>query len=311
MTSTYALVVPLYKSASGLDALVHAISGISEQLDGPLDVIFVDDACPENSGHLLAIRHLPFNAKIIWHSRNFGAFSAIRTGIEYAEQDYIAVMAADLQEPPSLITEFFETLKTGEVDVTMGVRRSRNDPGFSKMLSGLYWWTYRRFVLPELPPGGVDIFALTRKASRALIGLSEQNSSLISQLFWIGFRRKFVPYDRLERQSGTSAWSLGKKLNYMMDSIFSFTDLPVRLAFWGGIFGVVLSVFYALFVLVQRLLGNVDEPGFAALIMVMVFIGSLNVLFLGVLGQYTWRSFQNTLNRPSHIVRKIEVIKGD
>ena len=163
-------------------------------------------------------------------------------------------------------------------------------------------WAYRRFVAPDIPKGGVDAFGLTAQVRDQILGLTERNSSLVGLLFWIGFRRKGVPYDRADREIGTSAWTFTKKWKYMQDSIFSFSDLPISLLLILGISGLTISILFGLLVFLNALFGNIDVPGYAATILVILFFSTLQLLFLGVLGIYLWRVFENTKGRPLHIV---------
>jgi hypothetical protein len=166
----------------------------------------------------------------------------------------------------------------------------------------MFWSLYRRYVLPEMPPGGVDIFACNRAFRDQLLQLEESHSSLVAQVFWLGFRRKTISYTRRERQHGKSAWTFRKKLSYLMDSVFAFTDLPIRALIRGGALATLLSALIGVIVVVGRLTGQIAVPGYAATMLVIVFFGALNLLALGILGSYAWRAYENTKARPLHVV---------
>ena len=295
------LVIPVYRNAATVDDLVVAIEGIAASLDAELEVIFVIDGSPDDSRERL-LERLPsasFAARVVDHSRNFGSFAAIRTGMTIADGSGIAVMSADLQEPPELVVKFLDRLATGEVDIVAGERASRDDRG--DMVSKSYWRLYRRFVLGEMPPDGVDVFACTAQVRDVLCSLESVNTSLVGQLFWVGFRRELVPYDRRPR-AGKSGWTLRRKLRYMSDSVFAFTDLPVRILWSAGLVGVAFGVLTALTILVVRLAGGIDVPGYAATMLAVVFFASLNLLGLGILGSYVWRAYETVKGRPGAIV---------
>jgi hypothetical protein len=156
--------------------------------------------------------------------------------------------------------------------------------------------------MPQIPPGGVDVFACNRPFRDQLLQLEERHSSLIAQIFWLGFRRKFVSYKRLARVHGKSAWTTSKKVAYLMDSIFSFTDLPIRLLIRVGGIASALSFAFGLLVVAARLMGVINVPGYAATILVIVFFGALNLFAMGVVGSYAWRTYENTKARPLHVV---------
>ena len=297
------LVVPVYNNALSIAELVEAIESISSRVTGELEAVFVIDGSPDNSQELLlaALEKSGLRARVVEHSRNFGAFSAIRTGMRFARGRYIAVMAADLQEPPDLVIEFLARLATGRVDVVAGERASRNDRG--DRASKLYWRLYRRFVLGAIPPGGVDVFACTAAVRDVICSLEEVHTSLVAQLFWVGFRRELVPYDRLPR-AGKSGWSLRRKFRYLSDSVFAFTDVPVRLLWIVGLVGITLGVIIGAIVLVARATNSITVPGYAATVLILVFFLSLNSLGLGIIGSYVWRAYETIKRRPGAIVRE-------
>ena len=175
----------------------------------------------------------------------------------------------------------------------------------------MFWGIYRRFVVPEIPPGGVDVFACNRAFRDQLLKLEESRSSLIALIFWLGFRRKLISYDRRARTAGTSGWTLRKKVDYMLDSFFAFTDYPIRLLIRLGFIGCVVSLLLAAIVLVARILGEIEVEGYAATMIAVLFLGALNLLGLGVVGTYAWRGYENSKSRPLAVVAtRIENEKG-
>ncbi len=306
---TNSLVVPVYNNARSIAALVEAVEQIASRVQGDLEAVFVIDGSPDDSRELLlaALTERGTRARVVDHSRNFGAFSAIRTGMRLARGRYIAVMAADLQEPPELVVEFLARLATGEVDVVAGERASRNDRG--DRASKIYWRLYRRFVLSEIPSDGVDVFACSAAVRDVVCSLEDVHTSLVAQLFWVGFRRELVPYDRLPRP-GESGWTLRRKFRYLSDSVFAFTDLPVRLLWIVGLAGIVLGAIVGVIVLVARATGSIHVPGYAATVLILVFFLSLNSLGLGIIGSYVWRAYETIKRRPGAIVRDAIELPG-
>ena len=302
----YSLIIPVYKNEDSIPELIETVAGLDRKLDGKLEAVFVVDGSPDQSAALLQslLTEQTFSARLLLLSRNFGAFAAIRTGLQVAQGPYFAVMAADLQEPPDLILDFFASLSKDEADVTVGTRSARNDPWLSRVLSGLFWATYRKFVVPQMPPGGVDVFGCNRAFRDCLLSCEEANSSLVALIFWIGFRRKEVAYVRGVRAQGVSAWTFRKKFNYLMDNVFAFTDLPIKLLLGLGALGVFVSVVLALVELITRLSGYESVPGYVSTILVVLFFGGLNIFGLGVVGSYAWRAYENTKRRPLAIIAR-------
>lgn len=300
----YSVVVPVYRNEPTLAALVERLESLAGELDAPLEVVFVVDGSPDAS--LLVLRRLladeeAFSAQLIALSRNFGSFSAIRAGMAAGEGEYLAMMAADLQEPVSLVRDFFSALTTGEHDVAIGTRTSRSDPAGSARAARLFWWLYRRLVQKEIPPGGVDVFGCTRQVADELVRLDESNTSLVGLLYWLGFRRVDVPYERLPRPEGKSAWSFRRKVRYLLDSIFSFTDLPITLIIALGALGVVVSTVSAMVVLAAWAAGQIDVAGYTPLILAFFFMTSLILIALGIVGSYVWRTYENSKGRPGAV----------
>jgi glycosyltransferase involved in cell wall biosynthesis len=301
------LVIPIYRNAQNIADLVNAVCDLSQRLGPGLEIVFVIDGSPDASAQLLleACKNLPFPSRIAFHSRNFGSFTAIRTGLELAAGDHVAAMAADLQEPPELIIKFFDILANDEADVAFGERVSRHDPPLRMLASTLFWRAYRRFVLPDIPVGGVDMFACNRKVREAILSICEPNSSLIAQLFWVGFRRAFVPYVRRPRRSGASGWNVARQVRYLMDSVFSFSDAPILWVLWFGVVGCLLSALLGVVTLIGRLAGFITEPGYATLLLVGLFYGSALLAAQGVIGCYLWRTFENSKRRPLRIITHV------
>ena len=300
----YSLVIPVYRNQDSIPELLLVLKGLSQKLEGRLEVVFVVDGSPDRSAELLE-QYLPdceFRSRLLLLSRNFGSFAAIRAGLAEARGPYFAVMAADLQEPPELLLEFFRSLESEPIDVAIGTRESRDDPVLSRWASRLFWSTYRRLAQREMPPGGVDIFGCNLAFRDHLLQLNEANSTLVGLLFWLGFRRKLIGYERLPRRHGRSAWSLSRKLRYLMDSVFAFSDVPIRLLILAGAAGLLFSVGFSVVVVVSRVSGLIPVPGYAATVLLITFFAALNLFGLGIIGAYVWRAFENTKGRPGAIV---------
>jgi glycosyltransferase involved in cell wall biosynthesis len=303
------LVIPVYRNEGSLPELLAAVEGLAGTLGDELETVFVVDGSPDRSYEVLR-RELPLKTqlrtKLVLLSRNFGSFAAIRAGLAEGAGDYFAVMAADLQEPPELVQRMAETLRAGAADVVVGVREGRDDPLLSRLPAQVFWSLYRRYVVPDMPPGGVDMFGCTRGFRDALLQLHESHSSLVAQIFWLGYRRQNVSYVRQARRHGVSAWTFRKKLNYLMDSVFAFTDLPIRILIRVGAAGATAAALFGLVVAIARLNGSIAVPGYAMTAILIVFFSALNLLSLGIVGSYAWRAYENTKARPLAIPLRVE-----
>lgn len=312
----FSIVIPVYRNADSVPELIRELSEVCARIRlahcVSIEVVFVVDGDPDGSYEALLLRlpSAPFSSKLLLHSRNFGSFAAIRSGLQAASGDYLGVMAADLQEPASLQEEFLRVLMTGDYDIVVGLRAGREDPLFDRLASAVFWRSYRLLVNSAIPSGGADVFACNRRFCHELLQLAESNTSIIGLIFWLGFRRAEVSYRRRARPHGKSAWSPGRKVAYFLDSVFSFTDLPVRLLIAFGALGLAVAILGGAVVFVARIFGGIPVPGYAATMLAIFFFGGLNALGFGIVGSYAWRGFENTKRRPLGVVLKSSSISG-
>jgi polyisoprenyl-phosphate glycosyltransferase len=301
----YSVVVPVYGNEATLAALVAELGTLAASLDDALEVVFVVDGSPDASLPILQA-HLPswrVRSQLVELSRNFGSFAAITAGLQQAKGDYLAVISADLQEPLDLVAEFHRRLKAGEADIVFGHRTARADPWWSYALSQSFWTLYRHYVVRDMPKGGIDVFGCTRQVRDRLVELKEINTNLIALLFWLGFRRAFVGYERRARLEGRSGWTLGRKLRYALDSVFAFTDLPIRALLLLGTAGTTFACIAGITVFAGWAMGRIPVLGYTPLMLVITFFGGLTALGLGIVGQYLWLTLQNARSRPNFVIR--------
>jgi len=309
---TLSIIIPVYRNAESISDLLDVLRYISDialhDYGQQIESVFVVDGSPDDCYFLLeqALPNMQFTSQLLLHSRNFGSFAAIRTGLIAASGDYYAVMAADLQEPPELVLQFLKKLRDEQCDVVIGCRENRADPTLSLLASNIFWQFYRKFIISEIPERGVDIFGCTRAFRDNLISFEEAHTSLVGLIFWLGYKRAEVSYTRTARKYGRSAWTLKKKINYLLDSIFSFTDLPIRLLAIFGILGMSTSGLLGWFILMAQFLGNIVVPGYTATVLTIMFFGGINSFGLSIIGAYTWRTYENTKRRPLAVVVSIK-----
>lgn len=306
---THSVVIPVYGNSGSIDPLIDSLINLANLIDGTLETVFVVDGSPDDSAAKLLARfpHKQLPSQILQLSRNFGSFAAIRVGLEAARGQYIAVIAADLQEPPELLSNFFAKLESESCDVVIGRRTSRKDGALSSFAANIFWRFYARMINRDIPRGGVDVFACSKTVANQLTQLSESNTSLIGLLFWVGFRRDFVDYARLSRASGKSGWTYKKKLQYLADSVFAFTDLPIVFLQIIGMLGIGISTILGLVVLIGSISGSIETPGYPTLMIVILASTSAILLGLGVVGSYAWRAYENGKHRPNAIIMKSDI----
>lgn len=306
---TLSIVVPVYFNEGSLPDLFSKLLYIEQllkQQDMLLELIFVDDGSQDNSLSLLKqfLITRP-GTKIIKLSRNFGAISAVKTGLNYITGDCFLFLAADLQDPPELIPEMVNRWKNGTKYIICE-RTDRQDPLGSKIFSAIYYKLLRKFVMASYPKNGFDLALMD---AQLLPYLKDSGKHINFPLFpyWLGFTPEKIPYVRVAREHGKSRWTFGKKWKLLIDSIFSFSFAPVRLISAIGLIVSLGSFAYGTVVVLSALFGKVEVPGFATLATLVSFLLGLIIVMLGVMSEYIWRIFDE-VNRHPHAVIEEEIL---
>ena len=306
MSHAVSIVVPVFKNEESIDRLLNRVTSLASSLVGDVEAIFVVDGSPDSSLSLLqnSLPNTTFDSKIILLSRNFGAFSAIRAGLREADGTATVVMAADLQEPISLIEELLGLVVKDGVDIAVGVRQARKDSFVSRFLSSSFWRFFNRLTTLEMPKGGVDIFALSRDARQKINEFEESSTSLVGLIYWIGFKRQEVSYLREKRAEGVSSWSLRKRINYAKDSITAFSEIPLSIFLWSGVIGALVSLLLVVVLIVRLFMNQNDDVSRQLVSIGLLFVVSYLMSGLGLLGTYLWRVSDNVRKRPDSITWK-------
>lgn len=306
------VVVPVYHNAPSLDELHRRLVRLEESGDVTIEIVYVDDGSRDDSyQRLLALVEDDRRARVVRLSRNFGSFTAIRAGLDHVgPADCVAVISADLQDPPERLVAMLDEWRAG-AQVVLATRNRRADGWATRLSAALYYRLLRRLALPEMPPGGFDFLLIDRQVAGVLRQFREHDTSLMGLVLWLGFRRVCLPYDRLARPHGRSMWSLARKLTYCVDSFVAFTATPLRFVSALGI-GVSLSSFaWCAFVVFQALVSGAPVQGWSSLMAAICFLGGVQLLGLGIVGEYLWRSLEETRDRPLYVVDRTHGFETD
>jgi glycosyltransferase involved in cell wall biosynthesis len=305
--SLLSIVVPFFNEELAIPAFFRALDGIAPRLDCELEFVCVNDGSGDNTLELLR-RELAGgrNIRLLNLARNFGKEAAISAGLAYATGGAAIVMDADLQDPASLIPEFVNKWREG-YDVVYGIRACRKSDTLAKRIGArMFYETFARLTKIDIPAGAGDFRLLDRRVVIALLSLPERNRYMKGLYSWVGFRQVGVEYVRPPRVAGKTGWSLLQLLNLAVDALTSFSIAPLRLASVAG-FGVSVAGFaYAAFLVVRTLLFGVDLPGYASLMVAIIFLGGVQLCCVGVLGEYIGRLYTEAKARPLYIVADIE-----
>ncbi|HYB52883.1 MAG TPA: glycosyltransferase family 2 protein, partial [Thermoanaerobaculia bacterium] len=268
------------------------------------EVILVDDGSGDGSWEriLETARAWPA-ARGLRLTRNFGSQMAIRAGLAEATGDAVAVLSADLQEPPELLSQLVAAWRSGAT-AALAVRRSRPESWSARMAARIYYRTLRSLAFSSMPDGGFDCFLIARPAVDFLVENREIHTSLPGLILWAGFPAALVPYDRVAREEGRSQWTLTKKIKYFIDSIISFSDSPLR---WMAVAGTALAFAafaYAAFLVFFKIFHRHIIEGWTTTMVVLAFLSGVQLLSLGILGEYLWRTLDAARARKGFLVRE-------
>lgn len=298
------LVIPCYAESEALDAFVPAIEAALPR--HRIEFVFVNDGSPDDTlTKLLALCRNDPRVVVVNLSRNFGKEVAMTAGIEHATGDVVVPMDADLQDPPELIERFLERWNEG-YDVVYGVRADRaSDQPTKRMSAGLFYRFFNGLAQTEIPSNVGDFRLMDRVVVDALLQLPERNRFMKGLFAWVGFPSTGVEYVRPARVAGETSFNYWKLWNFALDGIVSFSTLPLRVWTYVGGGVAVLSLGYALYIVVRTLFLGRDVPGYASLMAALLFIGGVQLISLGVIGEYLSRLFVETKQRPLYLLQGV------
>lgn len=299
------IVIPVYYNEKNLEPLYEDIKKkIINVIDYEYEIVMVNDGSKDESWNVMKkLAAYDSNIRIISLSRNFGSHAAILCGISHCTGDCAIVKAADLQEPTELVLEMVESWKKGN-NVVLAVREGREESKSQTFFANFYYDLVRKTALPNMPKGGFDVYLIDRKVITVLENLDEKNSALTGQLLWSGFKTDIVYYTRLAREIGESKWTLKKKIRLVMDTLFSFSSLPITAVLAVGVGSMVIAIIWAIVVLISKLSGAITVSGWTSLFIFNLFSFGVTMMTLGILGEYLWRTFDACRNRPPYIIEE-------
>lgn len=300
------IIIPVYFNEDNIWPLYRDLKEkIFDIIDYQYELIFVNDGSLDKSYEIIKkLSAQDPNVIGIGLSRNFGSHAAILCGLAHCSGDCAVVKAADMQEPTEMIMDMIHEWEQ-EYNVVLAVRSGREESRAQSMFANIYYWMVREFALSNMPKGGFDVYLLDRKVIEVLKNLDERNSALTGQILWSGFKTQRVYYTRKSREIGKSRWTLAKKIRLVMDTLFSFSSLPITVVSTVGVVSVIGGLIWAIVVLIFKLSGNIDVSGWTTLFIFNLCSFGIIMMTLGILGNYLWRTFDASRNRPTYIIEEI------
>ena len=305
----YSIIIPVYYNEGSIEKTFNALyeKVISANKDLTCELIFIDDGSKDNSfNEILKLKEThPDLVKIIKFTRNFGQVSAIAAGYQYAEGECLINISADLQDPPELINEMLNYYFKDGYEIVIGTRESRDESYFRRKTSDIFYNLIKKLSFSEMPSGGFDYALISSKVKKIIFERKESNPFWQGQILWTGFKIKYVQYQRKKREIGSSRWTFSKKIKYLIDGVTSYSYAPLRLMSVIGSTIALIGFLYAVDIVYARIFGNVPFTGWAPIMIIILVLSGIQMLMIGIVGEYLWRVLDQVRNRQPYIIEKI------
>ena len=307
----YSIIIPVFQNEGTLFALYEEIKTKiifkNKKLSG--EIIFVDDGSEDKSyKKLIDIKNSDdnINCKVIKLTRNFGQGAAIFAGYKHSKGSCMINLAADLQDPPEVVDKMLKYYFSSNYDAIIPVRRSRDDYLYRKVGSYIFYWIIKKLSFKNIPLSGFDFYLLDEKVVKFMLNSNDSDPFMQGQILWSGYKTKFINYDRAKRANGDSKHTFSKLLKFFIDAIMNYSFFPIRLMSYAGFMCSSIGFICGLWILISRLAyGPGKAWGWASLMIVILIIGGIQMIMLGIIGEYVWRTLSQTRKRPQYIIDEI------
>lgn len=302
------MIVPCYNEAENVAAFQDAVITAFDGCGYDYEIVFVDDGSRDATLHNLKklFRQQRCPVKVISFSRNFGKESGIYAGMEHADGDYICLIDADLQQRPEIARDMVKILdEQPEYDVVAAYQDRRGEGKILSFFKKSFYAIINKLSDVTLRSDASDFRTFRRSVRDSLLELGEYHRFSKGIFAWVGYETCFIPYTACERHAGKTKWSFRKLLNYAIEGIVGFSTAPLRFATYLGSFTAIGAIIYLIVVIIQRLIGGIDVPGYASIIVLLLFFSSMQLFCIGIIGEYVGRTFEQSKDRPVYIAKEI------
>ncbi len=301
------IIVPCYNEEEVLPLFYKEITRISDIMkEQYLEVIFVNDGSRDNTLRLIKeFADKDKHVKYISFSRNFGKESAMYAGLEHADGDYVVFMDADMQDPPALLPEMYDTVKNEDYD-SVATRRvdRKGEPPVRSFFARKFYKLMNRYSNTEIMDGARDFRLMNRRFADSLLELKEYNRFSKGLFGWVGFKTKWLEFENVERAAGETKWSFWKLFKYSLEGITAFSTAPLMIASILGIIFCLISIVFIIFIVVRKLIFNNSADGWASMVCLISLIGGIQLFAIGIVGQYLSKMYLEIKNRPKYLIRE-------
>ena len=305
----YSIVIPVYYNQGSLFSTIDSIfkEVVQQNRELTCEIIFIDDGSGDGSFEELLKIHAqyPDVVKVIKFTRNFGQVNAWIAGFSYAKGRCVVAISADGQDPPGLINQMLHAYFQEDYEVVVCTRERRDEALYRVITSKIFYSLIKKLVFPAMPAGGFDYFLLGRRALTTFLRNVDKHPFFQGEILWMGFKTKYLSYVRRKRSVGESRWTFAKKFTYLLDSLLSYSFAPIRLLSLIGAMVALGGFIYAAVILVSKLLWGNPVTGWAPLMIVILVVGGFQMLMLGMIGEYLWRTLSQVRNRDFYIIDTI------
>lgn len=302
------MVVPCYNEAENVAAFQDAVIHAFEDCNYDYEIIFVNDGSRDATLHNLKKIHAAQKCpvKVISFSRNFGKEAGLYAGLQHADGDYISLIDADLQQRPEIVRNMVQILdEHPEYDVVAAYQDRRSEGKILSYFKKTFYSVINKLSKVTLQPDASDFRTFRRSVRDSILSLTEYHRFSKGLFAWVGFDTHFIPYTACERAAGTTKWSFWKLMEYAIEGIIGYSTAPLRLATVLGSVSGIAAVIYLFWVLLEKLIWGIDVPGYATIIVLLLFFGAMQLFCIGIIGEYVGRTFEQGKDRPIYIAKEI------
>ncbi|UOQ97093.1 glycosyltransferase family 2 protein [Hymenobacter sp. 5317J-9] len=307
------VIIPCYFNEENIPVTSREL--VANEVNFPPEVtfeyVFVNDGSGDDTLGALrrAQAEFPGRIRVVDLAGNVGSYNAIVAGMAHATGDCLAVITADLQDPPELMARMYEHWRQG-FKLVIGNRQDREETGLSQTLAKTFHWLMKKLALRNIPDGGFDFVFFDRQVATEVLKLHERNSNVFYLMVWLGFAYVNIPYTRRKRQIGKSRWTLSKKIKLLIDSLMAFSFVPIRAISVLGLGLGLIALIYGLYVIALKFLHPNEPAGWTTLMVVLLVVSAFQMVALGVIGEYVWRGLDAARQRPLYVVRDVYELPG-
>lgn len=301
------LIVPCFNEANNVFPFRDAVIDAFKDCGYDYEIVFIDDGSSDttlnNLKKIYSENKCP--TKVISFSRNFGKEAGLYAGLQHASGDYISLIDADLQQRPEIVLDMVKKLdEDADINVVAAYQDRRREGKILSFFKRSFYWIINRLSNVKLHPDASDFRTFRRSVAESILSLGESHRFSKGIFAWVGYKTSFIPYVPCERAAGKTKWSFRKLMNYAIEGIIGFSTAPLRLAIYLGLFTALCAAIYLVVVVIQKLFWGIDVPGFATIITLILLLGSMQLLCIGIIGEYVGKTFEQSKKRPIYIAKE-------